>query len=269
MVTRARFGHAWAWLLFGCGQVLGIHDAQLDPSLSEVQEGGAPSNHPAEDGGASSTGNQAGASSSSTSSSEAGSAGEQAAGAGGASGAAPGEGGANAGPLPLCERYCAAVNDGCGGSHTQYLSLEGCLAICALLPAGMPGDSSGNTVNCRLGYALKARSEPYTYCTWAGPGGDGKCGSNCDGFCTVMMQECTAASTPNGRDYFKDLASCMTTCNGLDDVGNYSATDSALQTGADHVQCRLYHVDAAVTEDDPTTHCPHATGQSLCHATTP
>ncbi len=57
----------------------------------------------------------------------------------------------------------------------------------------------------------------------------------------------------------------MTACAALKDVGNYSATHpTSLQTDADRVQCRLYPADAAVIEDDPNTHCPHATGQSLC-----
>ena len=54
-------------------------------------------------------------------------------------------------------------------------------------------------------------------------------------------------------------------CAGLADVGMYSATNPSLQTGADHVQCRLYHVGAAIAEDDPITHCAHAMGVSLCH----
>ena len=264
-----RTRRAWLavpWLLLGCGQVLGIEDAHVDPALessggSSVASGSAAGSAGASVAAASGGGMAADAGSAPTAA--AGAAGESSdAGSGGAGGKG---GGGAAGAASLCDRYCAAVTSGCTDKHTQYLDLEACLAICPLLPEGIPGDTSGNTINCRLTYAQKASSEPYTYCTWAGPGGDGKCGSNCDGFCTVMMQECTESAVA-GDDTFASPSSCMTACGALKDVGNYSATDSALQMGADHVQCRLYHVNAAVSEDDPTTHCPHAVGKTLCHA---
>ena len=266
---RSRSAYALAWLLFGCGQILGISDAELDPSLSSAGARDSRTDSTPAAGGSASSGSQSAAGSAVQAGfvADSGSAGEEAADAGGA--ASSHDGGASGVGSSLCAQYCTEVTSGCSDEHSQYLDLEGCLAICPLLPAGSPGDTTGNSVSCRLTYAKKASSEPYTYCTWAGPGGDGKCGSNCEGFCAVMMQECTAQSTGVGDDYYPTLNSCMTACSALKDVGKYSATDPSLQTGADHVQCRLYHVDAAVTEDDPTTHCPHATGQSLCRAPSP
>ena len=267
-MTKQRVWFALPWLLLGCGQVLGIESAHVDPAL----EGNA-TNGGSGGSAAGSAGSLVGVASGGNGSSDAGSDAAGAAGVSELAGAAgestgPGSGGGSSGSGgggSLCDRYCAAVTSGCTDSHTQYLDLEACLAICPMLPVGSPGDTSGNTVNCRLTYAKKASSEPYTYCTWAGPGGDGKCGSNCEGFCTVMMQACTPSSVED-QSFFTNSNTCMTACMALKDVGNYSATDGSLQVGADHVQCRLYHVDAAVTEDDPTTHCPHAMGKSLCHA---
>jgi len=206
-------------VLLGCGQVLGIDEAHVDPSLLEPGQAGA----------------------------------LDAAGAAGSSEAVP----------SLCESYCDAVVSSCSGAQAQYLNREACLATCPDFPEGASGDSQGNTVNCRLTYALKAPIEPYTYCTWAGPGGDGKCGSNCQGFCSVMMQTCTQKTTQKGADFFASESACLKTCAALPDVGDYSASNAMLQRGADHVQCRIYHVGAAV-QGDPAIHCPHAMGQKLC-----
>ncbi len=176
---------------------------------------------------------------------------------------AGGAGGQDAGPSP-CAQYCDAIMSGCTDERAQYTDLAACLRICPLFPEGTPGDASGNSLQCRLNYARKASGEPLTYCTWAGPGGDGKCGSNCEGFCSLMTLTCTSATTVEAGDYFDSEQECLRACGELPDVGNYSASDSSLQSGVDHVECRLYHINAAIFADDARTHCPHAMGQRLC-----
>jgi hypothetical protein len=218
-------------LLVGCNAVLGLEDAHVDSSIGKAGSG------------------------------EAGSAGT----AGGGNAGSDSSAGAGGAPADsLCERYCQAVTKGCVDTHAQYTDLAACLAMCPLYPEGTPGDVSGNSINCRLDFALKAPGEPLTYCTWAGPGGDGKCGSNCEGFCTLMTPTCTKETTLADGDFFASNDACLTTCAGLPDVGNYSATDDKLQSGTDHVECRLYHVGAAIFADDAATHCPHAMGERLC-----
>ncbi len=221
--------------LSGCAQTLGIDEAHVDPALAE------------QGGSATLTEGSAGSSTTSSSdlSSDAGTAGD-------------------ADDASLCQRYCAAITQGCVDVHAQYVTEAACLASCAYFPQGTPGDVDGNTVNCRLTYAEKASTEPYTYCTWAGPGGDGKCGNNCQGFCSLMMNACTAESTGSADDYFASETDCQTACEAIPDIGNYSATDASQQKGSDQVQCRLYHVDAAIAASDPKTHCPHAMGLSVC-----
>lgn len=246
-----------------CAQVLGIDEAH------GLSTGGAGSAGEAEaqlPNGSTSQSTSAGQGGSPPSEALAGSSALDLAGAGaGVSGAAAGAGGqADASPQPsLCERYCDAITTGCTGEHAQYIDRDACLAACADYPQGTPDDKTGNSVSCRLTYASKASSEPYTYCTWAGPGGDGKCGNNCEGFCSLMLHTCSAASTQSG-DYFDSAADCLAACQQIKDIGNYSATNASLQRGADHVQCRLYHVGAAIAEDDPITHCHHAMGLQLC-----
>jgi hypothetical protein len=259
-------------LLAACEQVLGIEDAHFDPTTSSPSAAGGSSGMPAADGGA----QTAGGGSPGSGSGQGGHATQTSAGSSGrAAGGAPNEAGAGgAGEAgaggeigimepPLCERYCAAMMAGCSQQHAQYIDKDGCLAACAEFAPGKSGDKTGNSANCRLTYAEKASSEPYTYCTWAGPGGDGKCGSNCEGFCGLMMQTCSDETTEPG-DYFTSAEQCLSTCQALPDVGSYSATNGSLQMGADHVQCRLYHVGAALAEDDPITHCHHAMGRMLC-----
>lgn len=177
---------------------------------------------------------------------------------------AGGEGGAPAEPATLCEQYCAAITEACTGDNTQYTNLEGCLRTCPIFDEGTPEDTEGNTLGCRLGYALKAPSEPITYCTWAGPGGDGMCGSNCEGFCSLMAVACTADTTSAEGDYFETTKDCLRACEEVPQSGPYSATNESTTGGADIFECRLYHVSAAIYADDPRIHCPHAMGLRLC-----
>jgi hypothetical protein len=177
---------------------------------------------------------------------------------------ASGSGGDASQAPSLCEQYCSAITEGCTGERTQYTDRDACLAACPLFPQGNPGDTSGNSIQCRLGYALKAPSEPITYCTFAGPGGDGMCGSNCEGFCTLMTAACTPTSTTAAGDYFESGDDCLATCANVPAIGNYCATDESITGGRDIFECRLYHVAAGIYADDPALHCPHATGKHLC-----
>lgn len=252
----------------GCAQVLGIDDAHGIPAAGGSSAGGSMSptaGSALTDGGSTLPGGGSMQSGGTSGGANGGGAATPATDGGGAgdAGAAGSSDGPDVPEATLCERYCDAILAGCTDEHAQYNDRDACLAACADYPEGTPGDKSGNSINCRLTYASKASSEPYTYCTWAGPGGDGKCGSNCEGFCTLMLRTCTAESTAPG-DYFASVEDCQTRCQQLPDVGGYNVSDTSLQMGADHVECRLYHVGAAIAEDDPTTHCHHAMGLKLC-----
>lgn len=184
--------------------------------------------------------------------------------AGSAAGGAPdGAAGAATEPPSLCARYCDAVMAACVDGRAQYTDLDACLTECAYFPEGSAGDNTGNTLNCRLNYALKAPSEPLTYCTWAGPGGDGMCGSNCEGFCT-LMSACTAETTRGPDDYFVSNDECLANCEGLPSSGGYDANALSNTGHGDTYDCRLYHVGAAISAADSEVHCPHAVGRTLC-----
>lgn len=181
------------------------------------------------------------------------------AGARGGSGGAPsggnGGGGGGGGPMTpseVCDHYCSVVMANCQGPDEVYVSGAICREACLSLPLGTPDDTSGNTVGCRLRNAelAAATGEPGVHCPAAGPGGDGICGPNCAGYCSLMLAHC------NAPDF--DLGDCAAACADVTDPGGYS---TAITSG-DTLQCRLYHVSAATL--DPQTHCIHAAGIELC-----
>jgi hypothetical protein len=204
--------------LAACANIVGIEDAELDP--------------------------ESGASGGSNSSS------------GGASGATPGAGDAGADGDPnsphsiLCARYCTAVMKNCTGPVQVYESPTVCRRVCARLDAGENNARSGNSINCRLFHAnqIELIGEEETECPAAGPGGDGVCGENCDGYCTLLAALCPVTLS----------LECRVSCPSIPDQGGY---DSSHTSGGD-LQCRLYHVSAATI--DATFHCPHAAGAGPC-----
>ena len=110
-------------LIAGCNGLLDLDPAHVDPSIGTSSGGSAGANS-AEAGATDAAGN----------------------------GGQPGE------PLSLCAQYCQAVTDGCVGDMAQYTDLDACLTECSYFPEGEPGDKEGNSINCRLGYALRAPS---------------------------------------------------------------------------------------------------------------
>lgn len=279
-------GLVLAMLAVGCKQVLGIDDASLDPQLAGAGPGTASgAAHEAGNGGlfgaeadSGSGGAGAGAGAGhSVNEPAAGGAGgavgvNDAGGAGGAGGddaaaaGAKNDGMAGAAgqatvPPTLCETYCDTVTENCRASLAVYTSREMCLAVCAHLPSGAPGDRSlqVNSVHCRLEAAVAAGvSEPEYSCPIAAPGGNGKCGSNCQSLCALRANLCSEWLAG-------DQASCLDACAKLDDLGGYTTDPAAepVHTRGGHVQCRLYHVSAAAI-DEPETHCLHADGASPC-----
>lgn len=189
------------------------------------------------------------------------------AGTSGAAGAPVGEGGAAGSdtPVSMCETYCTEITTYCVGGLQQYVDTEQCMHICELLPQGTLGEATGNTVACRLKNAADARYasgvERGRYCRRAGPGGDNGCGTNCEGFCSLMQNVCTAEESPLYR--FASTEECMAACSALPDGEvPYSTSDEAVSDG-NSVQCRLFHVNSAAMLD-PLEHCEHAMGFTLC-----
>jgi hypothetical protein len=154
---------------------------------------------------------------------------------------------------PTCSTYCSKIQSACtgaggdgGAGHAQYPDTATCTSYCSSegWPTGMSGDTSGNTLGCRIYHATAAASDPTTHCPHAGPSGGNVCGTWCDNYCQLMAKNCT------GSNAVYDAATCMTKCMTIPTTGNPGATSG------NSVQCRIYHLGVAAT--DPTTHCPHS-----------
>ena len=290
-------------LAASCNQLLGIEEAAVDPRLAGTAgtsavptSGGSAGNEPGTGGagGSSGSGGVAASAGSDVVTPEAGStglggeAGDGSAptgGKGGNAGSSAGKGGSTSigdagnsgeggeggapGPVDLCPAYCDEIMTQCDGTDAQFLDRQQCERICNLFPQGTIGAPNADTVACRLKYAQKTRygseSEVSVYCRQAGPGGDGACGGNCDGFCTLMMSVCTETSA--GPYHFATFDQCEATCNALPAGAVPYATSNPLVADGNHVQCRLFHVTSAAMADEDE-HCGHAMGLTLCEDTT-
>jgi hypothetical protein len=148
-------------------------------------------------------------------------------------------GGDSGAPNSLCQEYCNTVMQNCTGNVQVYVGRETCLSVCKILPGGQAGDEKVNSVHCRLSQAKLAGTipEPAIHCAGAGPGGNGLCGDNCEGLCTMPAVKAT-----DGNEYYNTVAKEM------------SAGDSR--------ECRLWHASVATQSPDP--HCTHASGASPC-----
>jgi len=166
----------------------------------------------------------------------------------GGGGAAGGGGSAGASGVD-CTGYCDLVMANCTGGDAQYANKADCLAVCASFPAGSPNDQSGNSFYCRNYHAGNATSNPSVHCPHAGPAGDGVCGSNCDGYCNIMMKHCSSVSGA-----YTSLSDCTTKCAGI--TGATSTSYDTGNTSGDSLFCRIYH--ATVASTNPTVHCPHS-----------
>lgn len=146
-----------------------------------------------------------------------------------------------------CANYCSTITTNCSGALTQYSTASDCMNTCMHFPAGTASDQAGNTLGCRIYHAGVAANAPDVHCRHAGPGGDGACGANCEGFCTLVMAACAGQATPP----YASMSACMTACGGFATSPPYDAT----QTGGNSFACRLYHATAASTTPNP--HCGH------------
>lgn len=146
-----------------------------------------------------------------------------------------------------CANYCTSITANCTGTNQMYSSMATCLSSCALYPMGTAADMAGNTLGCRTYHAGAASTAPAVHCRHAGPGGDGMCGTNCEGFCAIVQGACSTQATPP----YADLAACTAACPNFATTPVY---DQSVQTG-NSLACRLYH--ATVATGTPIPHCNH------------
>ena len=160
--------------------------------------------------------------------------------------------GCEVGP-PTCADYCASYTASCGGM--DYADAAACEAYCgagASLPVGAAGDTSGNTIGCRLYHADMAATDATTHCPHAGKSGANTCGTWCDNYCHLALTNCTGAS-----ELYADLAACETAC------GGFVTTGAPGDTAGNTVQCRIHYLGMAV--GDEPAQCENGSASStLC-----
>lgn len=265
--SKALVVTSFALLGAACSQILSIEEAYVDPTLSgstvRAQSGASgadptSSEHSGGSGGSDAHVHDVG-----------GAAGETGMSSAGSGATTPGE------PPPagsnLCERYCDQVTRVCKGKYEQYRSFDQCIEVCKRLPPGQEDDDGTNTVGCRLKLAKEATSEPFSYCKQAGPLGDGRCGSNCISYCSLMQATCTPESTGANLEpsYYGSSQACLSACAEVPtDTGPTYYTSSAevepTSFIGNTVFCRTYHLASALEQDTPNEHCPHAMGGDPC-----
>lgn len=175
-----------------------------------------------------------------------------------AGGPSPGSDAGGGTAAPSCSEYCTAIMKNCTGgdgstgsggpdaakTHQQYVSIDNCTAACTAFPVGKRTDTGGNTLGCRLYHANAAASNAALHCPHAGPGGDGVCGTACDGYCQLVNKFCVGAAK-----IYADDAACHTRCAATADDVRFNI---GTQDG-NHVACLLYHAQEAPLA--PTDHC--------------
>lgn len=258
-----------------CTQVLDIQDAWIDPTLSggtSPTNGGAGSLSTAGHNAGGASGDAGGHNHSGGAASQAGSSSVGA--SAGNNDTAGAGGGDTPEPPSTCDNYCDAVLANCTGKLEQYRTRGQCLEVCKRLPEGTPGDGNVNSVECRIRQARFAESEAFLYCKSAGPLGAGKCGSNCESYCSLMVATCTPSSTAGNVElsYFDSAQTCLANCGAMadDPTGptqySSSATVEPSNLVGNNIYCRTYHVTAGIEQDAPSEHCPHAMGGDPCIA---
>jgi len=159
---------------------------------------------------------------------------------------------------PDCEKFCHFEMTECA-DHPMYEDETQCKAVCAALDPGEIGDTTQNTVGCRMYHTYNSMIDP-AHCLHTGPGGDGHCGDrdggNCESYCGLLEKACKS----DFDDTFGDAATCQTECLKLDGA-EYEAGYTINATG-NNLQCRLLNVSRALS--NPNKYCASARGAGSC-----
>src|SRR5688500_7453415 len=163
-------------------------------------------------------------------------------------------GGVDSGPpaMPTCGSYCEAILANCTEGNAQYApnDMATCVGFCSTnagWPEGTSGMTSGTTIGCREYHAGAAAMDPGLHCPHAGQSGADTCGTWCENYCQLAIDNCEGP-----RTLYPDVATCMAACPAIPDDGMPGATSG------NTIQCRIYHLGVAGTDMmSANTHCPH------------
>ncbi len=161
----------------------------------------------------------------------------------------------DAGPGTACANYCSTIMATCKGLNQEYLNTQVCTDMCQQFDPGIAGDTTQNSLACRVSHLAAAQTDPVTGCPKAGPTGAGACGGDpCSEFCALDVALCHDQPSPP----YPDENTCDTACKSF--VYDAGLGDLA-QSAGNTLNCRVYHLESAYdTSDNPSaesTHCPH------------
>lgn len=177
-------------------------------------------------------------------------------------------------PARDCPTYCTEIQRNCVGTNAQYPNMDQCTATCASFPVGTSTvtDTAGNTLGCRINYAVAASTMAATRCPQAGPAGDlittatpAFCsgGDVCASFCSLEILACGSQDAPLPNDpkddtgnhiyQYVNQANCVSLCHDWDRTHGYSTTAMG-----DSLACRLSAaVTAAISVDSAKVYCAY------------
>jgi len=148
----------------------------------------------------------------------------------------------------------------CTGSLIQWNTIEQCEAACADFPGQstifnpLAIDSTTNSLPCRKYHATAASTtgNPTLHCPHAGVLGGGQCGTECDGYCNLVVGSCTGWTT----------SACLTFCGNLTSSLTTSTSDIlAGKVAKGSVGCGTYWGVKATTDN---TVCAKAMAATEC-----
>jgi len=170
-----------------------------------------------------------------------------------------------------CSTYCDAIQANCTGDSAQYASTAQCMATCAQFTIGTStaADTTGNTLGCRVHYAVVEPASAPDRCAHAGPGGDvlasatpAACsdGNVCARFCALDLVACGSHEAPLPGDpqdsfgpvwQYQNTRDCMLTCADYDHSPPYSSA-----AVGDSLACRLGQAIASlISPSEAVAHC--------------
>ena len=162
----------------------------------------------------------------------------------------------------------------CKDQYQQYATNAECMTACQYF--GTADADTGNTLLCHAEHTVNVTKlmAPDPHCWHAGPYGWGVCGAQCDDFCNIVTNYCTADAGFDGSPPYNSLGECTAKCAMFAEVGDSgsaivlsdSGTGSYNSTGpgsGNTLDCREWHLGNAL--QSPTlqaVHCPHPAAMS-------
>jgi len=162
-----------------------------------------------------------------------------------------------------CQAYCATMKTNCTGANQAYTSQATCELVCATFESGVPGETTNDSLACRITHAKDTVADPATTCPKAGALATDCSPDPCSSFCA----QASALCKPLNLFQYASVSACKTACAKWPYIkaGDGAIAGDLVFASGNTLNCRLYHLQSAY---DPTTpkaadvHCPHTADDS-------